>query len=289
LRGLALGGLLLTALSGCATTGWADRIPVRLTGAQIPTELVESWLDGAKGYDFVPERPVNPTWSQVGFQALARGECDIACTDRRVEPRELEQFAGRELRGYRVAFYGYALYVHPDNPVDSIFARHISLVFQKKITDWKELAGGTPPIWEGPIRLYGPHKMTRGGDILMRQANVWFAQPTWETLDSDAQIVERVAADPQALGFASIGFEDGVRYLGIRMRRTGKPAFPSLEEIEREDYGLAKVIYVYFVAPPDRAAAAVLEYLFSPEGQQAIEQTQVWPIPRERAEVPSTP
>lgn len=272
---------LAVTFSGC-TTG-TPPIRVRLTGAQIATELVQSWLDAAKSSRFDVRRSRNPTWSQVGFDALARGECDLACTDRPITVRELKNFGSRAVQGYRVGFYGYALYVHPDNKLDSVFADHISLVFQKKILAWKELAGLQIPELEGPIHLYGPRKATRGGMVLMQQAKIWFAEPTWEPLDSDAEIIARVAGDPLGLGFAGIGYDEGVRCLGIRMHRKGPPAFPSLEEIESERYGLAKVIYAYCIAPPNRAAEAVIEYLFSDAGRRAIESTGVWPIPRERA------
>jgi phosphate transport system substrate-binding protein len=277
--------LLLLVLSGCRSATISPSVRVRITGAQIPTEFVESWLHDAHDYQFVVEQVGVPSWSQVGFTALAQGECDLACSDRPLEKRELEQFGDREVRGYRVAFYGYALYVNPANPLDSIFAKHITLLFQRKIKDWRELGGNELPDLQGPIHLYGPRKVTRGGNILMQQARIWFAEPTWEVLDSDAEIVSRVAADPQGLGFASVGLDQDVRYLGIRMRRTGPPTFPSMEDIEGDRYGLAKVIYVYFVCPPNPAAAAAIEYLFSARGQQAIEATEAWAVPWERAAV----
>jgi len=271
---------VLGPAAGCRSYAPPPAISVRLAGAQIPVELVASWLAAAREYDFQVEQ-VSPVYlSQHGFEHLRNGTCDIACTDRTITPREYAEFGDRELRGYRIGFYGYALYVHPSNPLDSIFAGHISLLFQKKIRDWKELGPGT-----GPIRLLGPQKSTRGGAILMQQANIWFAEPTWEALDSDAAVIDAVAADPLALGFASIGLDQGVRYLGLRMERTGPPAFPSLEEIESERYGLAKVIYVYVPAAPTPAARAVIDYLFSPGGRAAMESTHVWPLPRERAEV----
>lgn len=287
---MGVGLLGVLALTGCGGEVRRPAVPVRLTGAQIATELVESWLGRARACRFVVEKPVFPTWSEVGFRALAAGRCDLACTDRPPGPQEQAAFGDRRVAGYRVAFYGYALYVHPDNPLDSIFAKHIGQVFQRKIADWKELGGNQLPDLSGPIKLYGPRKASRGGMVLMQQARVWFAQPTWEVVDSDQQVLDRVAADPAALGFASLGLDrDGVRHLGIRMERGGQPAFASLEEIESQRYGLAKVIYVYCVAPPSPAAARVLDYLFSPRGQQAIEATDVWPIDRQRAQVSATP
>ncbi len=271
---------LLVAVVGCRSAPPAPAFGIRLAGAQIPVELVESWLGDAGDCRFEVEQ-VGPVYlSQHGFQNLRDGQCDAACTDRLITPRECREFGEQELRGYRVAFYGYGLYVHPDNPLDSIYAGHLKLLFQKKVTDWRELGP-----YEGPIRLVGPEKSTRGGAILMRQARIWFDEPTWEALESDAAIIEAVAADPLALGFASIGFDRNVRYLGLRMKRTSPPAFPSLDEIESERYGLAKVIYVYLPAEASAGAEAVLDYLFSEDGREAMESTRVWAIPRERAAV----
>jgi phosphate transport system substrate-binding protein len=276
--------VLTLLIPACAPPG-PPGVRVRLAGAQIPVELVGSWLHDAKSRTLATDQipPVNR--SQHGFENLARGECDLACTDRVIASRELEQFGDRHVRGYRVAFYGYALYVHPDNPLDSVYVGHLRMVFQKRITDWKQLAGSSIPSFEGPIQLYGPHKGSRGGSVLAPLAKTWFADATWQELDSDADIVAHVAADPLALGFASIGYDRGVRYLGLRMERTGAPAFPSLEAIESERYDLAKLIYIFFIDPPSPAVQAVLDYLWSDEGRAAIERIDLSAVPRDRAAV----
>jgi ABC-type phosphate transport system substrate-binding protein len=278
--------VLLAGAAGCTTT----HLPggrVSLGGAQVSVELVDSWLRAARSYAFAPTQVMPVYMSQHGFQALRKGECDIACTDRLITPRELEQFAGRQVQGYRIAFYGYALYVHRDNPLDSILSKHARLVFQQKIKDWKELAGEQIANWEGPIQLYGPPKSSRGGQILGPMAKIWFADATWTVLETDREIVARVATDPYALGFASIGYDrPDVRYLGLRMERTSAPAFPSLEEIEAEKYGLAKVIYIYYVTPAPPPVQAVVDYLLSAEGRAAIESTSLWAVPPDRASAP---
>ena len=115
------------------------------------------------------------------------------------------------------------------------------------------------------------------------------ADPTWEALESDAEIVRAVADDPSALGFAAIGLDTDVRYLGLRMVRGVRPSLPSLEEIESERYGLAKVIYLYYRSPPTPAVQAALDYLDSDSGRAAIEATDVWPFPASRSLSISTP
>ncbi len=275
---------LFALIAGCGRSP-GPTYRLSLAGAQIPTELVTSWLSKSVSPGFAVEMKSLPTWSMKGFQSLARGECDAACTDRTLGYNELGDFGDTKPAGVRVAFYGFGLYVHPDNPLDSVFAGHLSLLFQKKITDWKELAGSSGKI-EGPIQLYGPRKSSRGGDILMRQAKVFFNNPTWKDFDTDDEVVAAVAADPLGLGFAAIGRDHGARYLGLRMERDAKPAFPSLEEIESERYGLAKVIYIYYVPPASPAVQALLDFLQSPAGAAAMQGTGVWPVPRERSEVP---
>jgi phosphate transport system substrate-binding protein len=277
---------LCLLLAGCHPPG-PPTVRISLGGAQIPVELIESWLHDAHTRGFLVTQ-VSPVYlSQHGFENLARGDCDLACTDRTIAPHELEQFGEREVQARRVAFYGFALYVHPDNPLDAIFAKHVRLVYQKRIKDWAELAGDQIPELQGPINLYGPGKSTRGGMVLSPIANIWFADPTWEVLGSDAEIVAKVAEDPLGLGFASIGFDgEGVRYLGLRMERQAPPVFPSLEAVESERYGLAKLIYVYYIDPPSPAVQAVLDYLFSDDGRRAIESTDLWSVPPDRSAVP---
>lgn len=281
------GVLTLCGLSACSVgCGWNPlrrSFTLRVAGAQIPVELVTSWLNEADEVAFVVT-PATIYLSQHGFDALRRGECDLACTDRVIEPRELEAFEAAKPVGYRVAYYGYGLYVNVENTVDAIFARHIAMVFQKQVTDWKQLGG--PEI---PIRLYGPQKETRGGQILARQARIWFDRPTWEPLDTPEEIIRRVEQDPGGLGFAPIGYDGTTRYLGIRMARNADPAWPSLEEIEAGRYGFAKLVYVYALPPPSPGVQAAIDYLYGPRGAAAIEATDVRPIPFERARVAAEP
>jgi phosphate transport system substrate-binding protein len=274
-------------LAGCHGPSTA-RCQVDLAGAHVSVELIASWLSDSRD-PRVETRQVSPVQlSQIGFEKLAARECDIACTDRPITPREAALFEGEPIEGLRVGFYGYALYVHPDNPLDSVFAGHLTLLFQRRITEWSQLFTRPSDAFDGAIRLIGPEKGTRGGEILARQARIWFDDPTWEVMPSDSAVIHAVADDPFALGFASIGYDGDVRYLGLRMQRTGPPVFPSLEEIESEEYGLAKVIYIYYRKPESTAVQAVRDFLFSAAGEAAMAGTSVWALPQDRARVPGS-
>lgn len=278
-----LAAALLSALglSGCGPVLRTHQL--KLAGAQIPVELVTGWLQRARQPAFTVSHAGPIYLTQDGVQHLQRGDCDLACADRIITSREIADLAPRIIHGRRIAFYGYGLYVNSANQLDSIFAKHLGYLFQGKARDWQELG---PAGVQGRVRLIGPAKATRGGDILMRQARIWFAEPTWEVCENDLDVVRDVAGDPAALGFAPIGLDgDGVRYLGLRMDRNGPAAFPSLEEIEAENYGLAKVIYVYWNEPASDSARAAVDFLLSDTGRRAIESTDLTPIRPEHVEV----
>ncbi|MBW7906359.1 MAG: substrate-binding domain-containing protein [Phycisphaerae bacterium] len=274
LAGPALLGLACV-LGGCAAPRGSGTHVVSLAGASVPVELVESWLDRAREPRFVTQR-VQFFLSRHGFERLRDGACTLACTDRPISDAERRDFPTPPI-GRRVGFYGYALYVHPSNRVDSIFLGDIRNVFSRKVTNWKELGGD-----DAPIRLVGPRKSTRGGGVLAQEAGIFINDAPWEVCQTNAQIVAAVAADATALGFAEVGFDRDARYLGIHLRRSGPPSFPSLEEIEACRYPLAQVIHVYCNDPPSPAAAAAIEYLSSDGARRLMESAGVWPIPQER-------
>lgn len=274
-------GLLLPAL-GCVSV--PPTTTIELAGAQIPTEYVQAWLS----HD--PQRRFNPVqtdarYSQHGFSALARGECTLACTDRQPSEEEWKAFGQKHIEGRRVAFYGFGLYVHPQNKLDGIFSGHIKLVMRKNILNWAQLA--TDDIgFDGPINVYGPRKATAGGEMLGRAANIIVGEPNWVVCDSDEEIVRRVASDPYGLGLASIGLDQRVRYLGIREVRTLPPVLPSIEAIEAEKYTLARVIYLYYITPPSPTVQAACEFLQSDQAGALMRSDGVFPIDPSRVRLP---
>jgi ABC-type phosphate transport system substrate-binding protein len=283
---LLIAGAAFLALPACQQPDLRPSVELTAAGAQIPIELIESWLRDSPDQPFVLKKLWPMRYAGDGFGPLAEGKCDIACVDRPLNKREMQQFEGKEVAGRRVGFYGYALYVHPGNRLDAIFAKHLSMVMQGEIKDWHQLAGEEIADLSGPIRVYGLGKGTRAGMQLSLLARIWFADPSWTVCETDEEIINRVAEDPLALGFAGIGYDgEDVRYLGLRMQRYGRPAFPSLEEIESERYGLAKVIYIYYAEPASESVQAVLDYLYSDAGRAAMESTSVWPVPRARSRV----
>ena len=109
----------LSLLVGCGGLAYEGH-RIRLAGAQIPLELMESWLRTSSGPRFDTQRVGEAVWSQTGFEALREGTADLACTDRPIGAQELAEFGERKIEGMRIGFYGFAFYGHPSNKLDSL-------------------------------------------------------------------------------------------------------------------------------------------------------------------------
>ncbi len=275
-RGLLAGLFGILALAGGCAPG-REIHAIRLSGGQIPTDLVDTWLGQCKDPVFRLSRVGPSAFSIDGFERLAAGECDLACVDRPLTPRELADFPTTPI-GRRVGYYGFALYVHPSNPVDSLFAKHLKMILRGQISDWSEIGGDA-----GPIRMLGPQRATRGGRLLLGQAGIFFDKEPWQALQPDTAIVDAVAGDPLALGFAAVGYDGSARYLGLRLEREGEAVLPSLEAIEADRYPFAKVIYVYHRADAGANVEEAVRFLFSPAGRAALDRAGISPIPFERS------
>lgn len=75
--------------------------------------------------------------TQLGLLALEEGRADLAACSRFLTDEE------RSVSPTLLALDAIAVAVHPDNPVRSLTSSQLRLVFEGKITDWREL-GGAP-------------------------------------------------------------------------------------------------------------------------------------------------
>jgi len=284
---LSAGALLCTGCSDMVA-GWRQswrvaRMPtrhLRLGGAQIPVELVESLAMRCRSVPFEVQRVGKIRFSIDGFKSLTEGVCNVACTSQKIAWYEAKNYRdkhGNLPRGWRIAWDAYAIYIHPDNPIKEITAEQFKQIMRGQIKVWSALGGS-----RDPITLYGPDRGTRGGRLFMQIARLFMTNPPWEEIDSHAKIVELVRQNELAMGLAEVGHQDVAPYMGIKTTLAPVARRPDFDTLEADQWALAKTIWLWTTDPPDEAAKDLIDYLYSPDGQAAIRRIGYTPIPRER-------
>lgn len=210
--------------------------------------------------------------SSLGVDDLLSGRADLAMTSRPVTDREhargLEAGVG-DLRSpdqeLVVALDGIAVIVHPDNPLRELSVAQVRKLFDGSARDWAEVGGRA-----GPVRVLARDDASGTFDTF--RSLVLTTQGLREDairLESTRALIEQVAADPQAIGFAGFAGTHPVRTLAIS--DAGVAMQPEPFRIAVEDYPLSRRLLLYRGEHASELAADFERFVMSPQGQALVE------------------
>jgi phosphate transport system substrate-binding protein len=222
--------------------------------------------------------------TSIGAAALLAGKADIVPMSRPLTPAEIAPF--QKKYGYapteiNIAADALAIYVDKRNPLPSLTLQQLDGIFSrtqrrggKPIETWGD-AGLSGDWATRPIMLfgYGPgdgvHQTFRqlvleGGEF----------RPSLRYQPAGSSIVQGVAADPEAIGCASL-FYASRRVRAVPVAGTdGEFYAPTAENVRSHKYPLTRFLTICVNKPPDRplppATAEFVRFLISAEGQQLI-------------------
>jgi phosphate transport system substrate-binding protein len=227
---------------------------------------------------------ITASLTSIGPAALLEGRADLVPMNRPLMPEEVRSFTSKY--GYppteiKVAADALAIYVEKTNPVPGLTLGQLDGIFSRtqrrggnSIETWGQV--GLTGEWANrPIALYGygPEDAAR---LLFRQQALDGGEfrLSLRVEGGGSSIVQGVAANPGAIGFASIFFAcKGVRVVPLA-GADGRFCAPTTENIRSHQYPLSRFLYIYVNKPPRRPfggpAAEFLRFLLSREGQQIV-------------------
>lgn len=149
----------------------------------------------------------NPTGSGSGIEAVGKGSCDIGLASR--DLTDEEKSSG--LKQTTIALDGIGMIVNPQNGVEDLSLDQISKIYTGEITNWKDVGGA-----DGQIVVIGREAAsgTRDGfeTITGTKEKCKYAQE----LTSTGDVVQTVAGNPNAIGYASIAdLNDSVKAIKV--------------------------------------------------------------------------
>jgi len=258
---------LFLLLTVCATGPAAAQLRLHgsnTVGEELAPALVRAWLE-QRGYRRIEVRPLadlerriigtndagESLWveihahgSSTSFRGLASGDADMGMSSRRVRPAEVEQLAalgelGDPRHEFVVGIDGLAVIVHPDNPVTALRIDQIRDAFSGRARNWRDLGGA-----DAPITIYARDEKSGTFDsfdsMVMQGAEIAAAANRFE---SSSLLSDRVAADPNAIGFIGLPYIREARALAVSSGDAAVP--PTTFSSATEDYPLSRRLYLY--------------------------------------------
>ena len=213
---LAASALLALTLAGCGSTetetpettdeGATTEQTSTLSGA-VATNGSTSMEEvmGVLTEQFTNDNPdvsvtYDPTGSGTGIEAAANGTADIGLSSRALTDEEVAS----GLVGTEVALDGIAVIVNANSPVADLTVEQIAQIFTGEITDWSEVGGDA-----GEIACIGREANSGTRDGFESITGTKDACKLDQELTSTGGVIEAVAGNPNAIGYASLSAVEG--------------------------------------------------------------------------------
>ena len=142
----------------------------------------------------------DPTGSGAGIEAASNGSADIGLASRALKD---EEKAGG-LTETIVALDGIAVIVNADSKVENLTVEQIGKIFTGEITDWSEVGGDA-----GTISCIGREAGSGTRDGFESITGTKDACKLDQELTSTGGVIEAVASNPNAIGYASLSAVEG--------------------------------------------------------------------------------
>jgi len=290
--------LLPIATSAGAATADPIAGPLTIVGSDTISALVLRWSDAFRRQHPDVRVQIQAPGSASAPIALLEGAADIGMMSRPMSADEAQAFERRF--GYAatriaVAHDAIVVFVNPENPLETVTRQQLDAIYSStlrcgggpSVTDWNALgASGEPDL---PILATGRNSAS-GTSEFFREIALCGGdyRPDVVVWPGHGATVAAVAANREAIGYAGIGYVNGlVKPLAYAPDAHAPAVAPVMANVMNGDYALSRRLYLYVNQPPDRAPAALpaafLGYVLSERAQALIAEEGFLPLaPAER-------
>ena len=281
------GGLLL---AGCgtedtgSTTGGRDgqETSLRVEGSDTMVNLAQAWAETYKGKRADISVEVSGGGSGVGIASLINGTCDMANASRKMKDEELQNAVeehGIEPVEHIVGFDALAVYVHKDNPVDSISIEELAEIYGDggQITDWSQIENGADLEITRVSRQNNSGTYAYFREAVLGKARDYKLGSIDQSGSKD--VVALVSKTPGAIGYSGMGYATPeVKMLKICQKKGETAVAPTVANAVSGDYPITRPLHIYTLGDAEGLMAEYLEWILSSEGQAVVTELGYVPV-----------
>jgi phosphate transport system substrate-binding protein len=209
---------------------------------------------------------VENSGSGRGIEALLRGETPLAGTSRLLTAEEKE----KNLVGKVIGYDAIAVFVHADNPVESLTRRELQDIFTGRITNWKQVGGRPAPVIPSTEVLTGNRATVEiFREIVMDGADYG---PGFKEIDLPRDQIIDLAENANGICAVSVGllatvpadFQKRVKAVAVNGIR------PNYRNIKHGAYPIARPLLLVTKGPPKGAVKDFVGFMTTGTGQDFV-------------------
>ena len=226
-----------------------------------------------------PEVPISVSGggSGVGVAALIANDCEIANCSRPLKDKEIKNAEKNGVNPVQhvVGYDGIAVFVHKDNPLESLTMEQLKAIFGEggKIESWKDLGMDMGSDDANLIQL-GSRQNNSGTYECFREKVLGkkgrFKQRC-NNLNGSKDVVEFCAASKSAIGYSGLAYKtDDVRVVPIAPADGQDAIAPTVDTVQAQTYPIARPLFMYTNGEPTGVVGAYIGWIKGAEGQGVL-------------------
>jgi len=264
------------AIAACGRGG-GDRQVIQNKGSDTLVNVAQAW---AEQYgDVKPDCAIAVTGggSGTGISAMINGTVDIANASRKMKQKELDaaKANGIEPVEHTVGFDALAVYVHVDNPIESITIDQLADIYGEdgEIVSWSQLGVEIPGGKSDEI-VRVSRQNNSGTYVYFRDAVLGKEReykPGSIDLHGSKDVVDTVENTPGAIGYSGLAYAtEHVKLVPVKKSADAPAVAPSVATASDGSYPIARPLFMYTAGEPTGAIKEYLDWVLSDVGQRII-------------------
>jgi phosphate transport system substrate-binding protein len=282
------GAVLLTvgcmAMAGCGSSGGG----IHMLGSDTMLNVAGAWAEDYNAKNPTAAVQVSGGGSGVGIASLIDGTCDMANASRKMEPKEIERLKeNRKLdaKEFIVGYDALAVYVHKDNPLDSISIDELAEIYGDggKTNKWSQLGVDDKKL--GTDKITRVSRQNSSGTYAYFRETVLGKKRDYKQdsidVNGSVEVVSLIEKTPGAIGYSGMGYATpGVKMLKISRHKGEKGVAPTVENARKTDggYPITRPLLIYTAGEPQGEVKKFLDWILGREGQQVVIKTGYVPV-----------
>jgi phosphate transport system substrate-binding protein len=269
-------------LSGCKRSERG----IQVEGSDTMVNLAQAWAE--KYHAKHPDSSIQVLGggTGVGITSMIDGNCDLATASRKMEEKEIKRIKakrGSDPIEHLVGLDALAVYVHKDNPLDTISIEELAEIYGDggKITKWSELGVDSKSLGTDEITRVS-RQNSSGTYAYFREAILGKGRDyKLGTIDQNGSkdVVALISHTPGAIGYSGMGYrEPGVKMLKISKKKGEAGIEASVATAKNNSYPITRPLMIYSAGEPKDKIKGFLDWIISAEGQKVVQELGYVPV-----------
>ena len=268
------------ALTVAACGGGGDgsqRAVIQNRGSDTLLNVAQAWAEAYAAVNAKVAVAVTGGGSGTGISAMINGTVDIANSSRKMRESEIElaRENGVEPVEFVVGYDALAVYVHEDNPIESLTLAQLKGIYGEggTITQWAELGVSVPGCHSDEIVLVS--RQNNSGTYVYFKETVLGDDAEYKLGSRDMHgskdVVDLVENTPCAIGYSGLAYAtEHVRMPCVTVEEGGDCVEPSVATAVSGSYPIARPLFMYTAGRPQGAVKSYMDWILSTDGQCVI-------------------